>query len=128
MHEWRRFLQVDLARPLPRSAAFGQPVAVAVVAAEAGWAVPGLVWPACRGACSRCTRGLHSVPLPPSLLRWLAHLGLDAWSMCLLAFTMRQLGVQHRRLQRTMLGFVVLAGLLGAPRAVLARRGLSAVA
>ncbi len=116
MHEWRRFLQVDLARGLCLALLLSASLSLSLwwrrrQDGQYLWfGLACLSW-----SLFSLYQGLHSVPLPPSLLRWLAHLGLDAWSMCLLAFTMRQLGIQHQRLQRAMLGFVVLAGLLGAP-------------
>lgn len=116
MHDWRRFLQIDLTRGLGIALLLAASLSLSLWwrrrqevqylwfgLACVSWSVFSLY------------QGLHSVPIAPSLLRWFAHLALDAWSMCFLLFALHQLGLQQDRLQRAMLAFIAVAGLLGAP-------------
>ncbi len=116
MYEWRRFLQVDLARGLCVALLLAASLSLSLWwrrrqdAPYLWFGLACLSW-----SLFALYQGLHSVPFTPALLRWLAHLGLDAWSMCLLMFALRQLNLRPRRLPWAMLGFVGLAALLGAP-------------
>lgn len=116
MYEWRRFLQVDLARGLCIALLLAASLSLSLWwrrrqdvqylwfgLACVSWSLFSLY------------QGLHSLPCAPSLIRWIAHFALDAWSMFFLLFALRQLDLHSARLQTAMLAFVGIAGVLGAP-------------
>lgn len=53
-------------------------------------------------------------PMPGPLFRWLSHLALDAWVVCMVLFVHRYLGLARPRQERLLAFFPVLAGLLTA--------------
>jgi hypothetical protein len=124
MQAWRRFLQVELARGLGIALVLASSLAL-----SAWWwrrSDQQYLWFGL--ACLSWSgfsfyQGLHSLPhhplLPPSLapviLRWLGHACVDAWSVFFVRYVLRHVDARSRRLEAALMGFLILAVVLGSP-------------
>ncbi len=115
-YESRRFLQIELARGLGIALLLASSLAL-----SAWWwrkqdrqylwfGLACLSW-----SVFSFYQGMHEPPLPPALLRWLAHLCLDAWTVCLTLFVLRQLNLASPRLERALFAFLLLVAVLSTP-------------
>lgn len=114
-HELRRFLQVELTQSLTLMLFLAAPLIL-------------LVWWRRRREAQYLWFGLACLLwgvfasylvvrepwIPGPLFRWLGHLALDAWAVCMVLFVLRYLGLRRPRLEHALAGFPLLAGVLSA--------------
>lgn len=128
LYAWRHFLQVELARGLGIALLLASSLAL-----SAWWwrrsdvqylwfGLACLLW-----SGFSFYQGLHDLPTGwptwlqgwplfwPALFRWLAHLCLDAWSVCFLRFVLHHVQRPSPRMEALWMGYLMLTAVLSAP-------------
>ncbi|MBL9008869.1 MAG: hypothetical protein JNJ46_31705 [Myxococcales bacterium] len=115
-YEWRRFLQVELARGLGIALFLASSLALSAWwwrRSDRQYLWFGLACLSWSGFAFY--QGLHEPPISPTVLRWLAHLCLDAWSVCILRFMLYHVDLRSPRLEAALMVFLAGSAVASAP-------------
>lgn len=114
-YEWRHFLQIELTQGLTMML-LAASILVLVVwwrrrhEAQYFWfGMACFFW-----AVFSSYLVVRDIWLPGPLFRWISHLALDTWAVCMVMFVIRYLKQQRPRLEHALILFPLLAGLLTA--------------